>query len=133
MNVSDRPILDEFGKALIEQVRDQTISEEQRLVSGKLASREHKELYRVLEGLNLEPEQFDIIGRLLTEAIERVMCNFLLFFEGYRIGILFRDEEGREHNIQAMSDGLYGELYSEAGWIAKFSRFKEGAAIEKLT
>jgi hypothetical protein len=37
------------------------------------------------------------------------------------------------HLIQAISDGLAGELYSEDGWIAKFSKFKEGAAIEKLT
>jgi hypothetical protein len=66
------------------------------------------------------------------DAIERTVGNFLSFFDENNYGIIFRDEEGREHDIQAMSDGLVGELYTEDGWIARFSSFNEGASIEKL-
>jgi len=132
MNESDRPILDEFGKLLIDHVRDKTIDELKGLVSGKMESKQRKEMHRALESRELEPEQFDIIGRLRMNTVETTMANFLLFFDENNFGILYRDEEGREHDIQTMSDGVAGELYSEAGWIARFSRFKEGAAIEKL-
>ena len=65
-------------------------------------------------------------------AVDTTMAGFLQFLDANEIGVLFRDNRGRVHDIRAMSDGLAGEPYSEDGWIAQFSRFKEGAAIEKL-
>jgi hypothetical protein len=133
MNASDRPILDEFGKLLIEHVRDHSIHDVQRLVSGKLVGREQRAMHRALEGAALRADQFEVVGRLLANAIETTMANFLNFLHENEFGVVYRDDRGREHDVQAMSDGLAGELYSEAGWIAKFSEFKEGAAIEKLS
>jgi hypothetical protein len=130
MNPSDQSVLDEFGKLLIEHVRDKTIQEQQGIISGKMAR--YEDIYGAIDGLKLEPQQFEVIGRLLMDAIERTVGNFLSFFDENNYGMIFRDEEGREHDIQAMSDGLVGELYTEDGWIARFSSFNEGASIEKL-
>ena len=132
MKASDRPILDECGKLLIDHVRDKTVCELQGVVSGKMVNRESQKMYRALESLNLDPEQFAVVGRLLTHAVEATMANSLLFFDENNYGMIYRDDEGREYDIQAMSDGVAGELYSEDGWIAKFSEFKEGAPIERL-
>ena len=46
MDKADRPILDEFGRVLMEQVRDETVCDLERLVSGKMANKQLKELYR---------------------------------------------------------------------------------------
>jgi hypothetical protein len=132
MRASDRPILDEFGKLLIDHVRDKTLRELQGLVSGDIVERESQKMYRALESLNLDPEQFAVVARLLTAAVEATMVNFLLFFDENNFGMIYRDEDGREYDIQTMSDGVAGELYSEDGWIAKFCEFKEGAPIERL-
>jgi hypothetical protein len=78
MRASDRPILDEFGKLLIDHVRDKTLRELQGLVSGDIVERESQKMYRALESLNLDPEQFAVVARLLTAAVEATMVNFLL-------------------------------------------------------
>jgi len=49
------------------------------------------------------------------------------------IGVLFEANNGRVHDVRAMSDGFAGELYSEDGWIAKFSKYNEEAPIENLS
>ena len=131
MNDFERPILAEFGKALMEEVRDETISHLTRLVSGKLATKHHKDLYQQLEKQSLRPEHLEIVGLLLTEAVDSTIANLLRFLDARQIGVLFPANDGRVYDIQAIGDGLVGRPYG-AGWIKQFSRFKALAGIERL-
>jgi hypothetical protein len=132
MSESDQRILDEFGKALMEQVRDPTVNGIRQFLSGDVPLRDARALHRSLESLGLRPDQYDIVGRLLMDAVERTMSNFVDFLQGKDFRITFRDQEGREYDVSAMSDWLVGELKSDDGWIAKFSSYKRGAPIQKL-
>jgi len=131
MDKSDRPILDKFGKALMAQVRDESCSTLQCIISGKMADKHSKGLNRDLRKLKLGPEAFEVLGRFLVEAVDIGLANFLEFLDVNEIEVRFRDENRQTRNIQAISDGLAGELYSEDGWIEKFSKYKE--SIERLT
>jgi hypothetical protein len=42
------------------------------------------------------------------------------------VDLLFsEDEDSGKENIRELSDGLSGEIYTEDGWIAKYSNYKE--------
>jgi hypothetical protein len=132
MNMSNRSILDEFGAALMNGVRDEACSFLQRVISGKMADKWSKALYRDLQKQKFKPEQAEFVGRMLEAAVHMGIVSFLQFLDQNEIAIVFRVEDGHTHNIQAISDGLVGELYTEDGWIEKFSKLKEGVAIEPL-
>jgi hypothetical protein len=75
MREPDGPILDEFGKLMIEHVHEKPIDDQQHVVSGRAADRASKSLYRAIESLELQPEQFEVVGRLIMNAVETTMGN----------------------------------------------------------
>ena len=71
-----------------------------------------------------------MLGRLLVVAVDSVIGEFLQFIDENEIGFEYKDASGKKHNIQAISDGLVGELYGD-GWIEKFSAYR--VSIERAT
>jgi hypothetical protein len=124
------PVLDEFGKAFIGRVRDGSCLYLQRVISGKMADPTSKKLYRELRSLGLKPADIEFLGRLLVIAVDSAIGEFLQFIDENEIGLDYKDGSGKKHNIQAISDGLAGELYGD-GWIEKFSAYRE--SIERVT
>ena len=47
----------------------------------------------------------------------------LQYFDANKMPVLFKTGSGEVVDIREISDGLVGELYSDDGWVAKFSRF----------
>lgn len=123
MDKSKRPILDEFGMALVTQVRDDACGFLQRLISGKMADNTSKELFKRFS--NLTPEDAALVERLLLSAVDAGIVRFLHFLDENEIEILFRDKTGKKHDIRAISDGLAGEIHMEDGWFAKYSKFRD--------
>ena len=58
-----------------------------------------------------------ILDDVVYEMVDLVLFNVLNFLEE-NTQIEFKDE-----NINAITDGLAGELYSNEGWIRKFSAY----------
>jgi hypothetical protein len=116
------PVLDEFGKAFIARVRDDSCLFLQRVISGKMADPASKKLYRELRALKLQPEAFEFLGRLLVAAVDSTIADFLQFIDEKEIGLEYKVSKRKNHNIQAISDGLVGDLY---GWIKKIGEYKE--------
>lgn len=111
-------VLNNFGAEFISGVRDRTIDNIEMILSGKMKSDEASELFRKVN--DLDEKYLSVIRELIMKAIDNELFNILMFFEqSDEYAIHYQDE-----NINELSDGLAGELYSDAGWIAKYSKHK---------
>jgi len=116
-------IKDFLGKELMSSVRDSSISRFQNILNGKLKSKEAIELTSELEKLNESQRAF--IEKIVIKTVDNVMFNFLNMLEENEdtISLVLTDEKGNKSNVVELSDGLSGELFTEDGWISKFSNY----------
>ena len=109
--------LEIFGKKFIERVRDDGIEYWEQVFENKMKDQGSKELHRLISDFKEEDQK--IIMKLLIKTIDQSLHDILWFFEtSEKFSIL--DNETHE-KLDEESDGLAGELYSEEGWIQKFS------------
>ena len=106
--------LDEFGELFMRDVRDTAIHSVKALVSGTLKGETARALQPRLAALGnrVTLEEFGV------DIVNHVVFKILWFFvahEEYRLIA----PSGR--NIAELSDGLHGEIFTEDGWIARFS------------
>jgi hypothetical protein len=121
MDKPKQPVLDEFGQLLMAQVRDQTLADLQRVVSGKMADESSRNLFDEFKKLN--PESCEFVKKLLVVTVDAAIARFLYFLDDFQIEVRFRTSEGEQHDVRAISDGLHGEIWTEDGWIKRFSKF----------
>lgn len=68
--------------------------------------------------LSLSSDDIEIVRWLIPEIVDVSLHNMLFMIEeNDDIELLFENE-----NLKEISDGLAGELYTEDGWIDKFSK-----------
>ena len=108
--------LDEFGKTLIQETRDRTIRLVDKKICGKMKDAESQLLFDKIQQLN-NPKAEQIIKDLVPMVTDLCIHNILCMVEDSDdISILYDGED-----ISETSDGLAGELYTEDGWIEKYS------------
>ncbi|WP_145564826.1 hypothetical protein [Yersinia aldovae] len=114
----NKEILDKFGCAVMHMVRDRSIDRFDKIQSGTLKSQRALELHNLLS--TFDDKQKDVIKDLITECIDNTIFNFLFMFE--------EDEDKKilmsDVNVIEVSDGLSGELFTEDGWISRYSNKK---------
>jgi hypothetical protein len=121
-------LLDEFGKSVMSDVRDDAIDFLEKLIAGKMADATSKDLRRRLP--QLEPAGREAIGELLVAAVDATIARMLNYFEENDVEVTIRDAaDGSRRDIRKLSDGLVGELYTQDGWIAKFSKYKNRLTV----
>lgn len=123
--MTESDMLNKFGELLISQVRDKTIEQWERIMSGEVKSKRALNIYNEIQ-LELNEPARVLVTNLITQAVDSTLHNFLYMCEQQdNIDILFKDgeETGNEEeiNIKEVSDGLTGELYTEDGWILSYS------------
>lgn len=128
MDVSKRAILEEFGESLMNEVRDEACGVLQRLMTGKMADKQSKAMYKRIA--KLTPEHRGLVEELLVEAVDQGLAMFLNFLDQHEVVVRWADSKGRKHDVRAISDGLMGELYTQDGWIEKFSKFRNTLELE---
>ena len=107
--------LDEFGKILINDVRDRTIRNIDSIISGKMKDSESQVIYKKIS--NFGEDEKLLINILIPKIIDFSIHNMLeMFEENEKIELIINGK-----NLAEISDGLAGELYTEDGWIQKFS------------
>lgn len=114
--------LDKFGNLIVENLRDKQIDWFRGLIQGKWRSQESKELHDKLSKLTQEEKQ--VVADVLEKVLEKSMHDFLFAVQesndidsGLKV---FMDGE----NVAELSDDLHGEIFTEDGWIERFSRYK---------
>lgn len=106
--------LDEFGQLFIEEVRDVSIRRVKAILSGTLKAEPDRILHAELSAIG-HRETLEEFG---VYVVNHVVFNILWFFE--------QNEDYRligpsGSSLSEESDGLQGELFTEDGWIARFS------------
>jgi len=115
--------LEKFGQFIMEELRDKIIDNFERLEQGLLKSPSTQQLIKDLN--NIDQKQKEVFRRVLINSID---CGIH--------GFLFKVQEEHELdgdikvvvnevNIAEVSDGLHGELFTEDGWINKYSQYEE--------
>lgn len=107
--------LDLFGELLIKQVRDETISEWDMILNGKMKGVTAKEVKNRISSFN--QEQLEVLKWIVPQIVDLNLHNLLFTIEeSDELFVAIDDKEIKEE-----SDGLAGELYTEDGWIRRFS------------
>ena len=110
--------LDEFGKIFINEVRDKSIEEMQKRIDGSMKGESAKLVQEKVDKFNYEQKEF--LKYILSLTVNNTLHNFLWMIEQYdELKLLYNDTDIREE-----SDGLTGELYTEDGWIEKYTKYK---------
>lgn len=123
--MSDKELLDYFGQKFIKHARDQAIFIFESTLSGEMKSERSITLSNELKCF--DENQIDILRKAIFMSIDEAIYNTLDMLEQNEESMkLFISKEGNgERNVVKISDGLSGELFSEDGWIAKFSKHRE--------
>ena len=115
--------LEKFGKIFISHVRDNTIHHYKKSLYGKKSVLHNKNF------TSLNNEEKQIMENIVMETIDLTMFNLLNMFEEYseNLKLVYKDTKDIEYNIEEISGGIMGELFTEDGWIAKFSKYEESS------
>lgn len=115
--------LDKFGAFLMKNLRDAAIDHYDGLAVGHWKAPAFQKLQKALE--NLTERQRNIVRQCVIQSLDHGLHDFLFalqenFETDNTIGIVV---DGKP--IAEDSDGLHGELFSEKGWKATFSKHGE--------
>jgi len=116
-------MLNLFGKVLMEYVRDITIHQMDSMVEGKIKTADSKEVNKLYETFTTEQKEW--VAQLIERTTDTAL-HYLLFMldQCENIDVLVSEtaeDKSQQINMREASDGLCGELYSDEGWIQKYS------------
>jgi len=115
--------IDVFGSNLMNSVRDRSIKRVDDILLGDVKAKSLIELHQSLK--SFDSHQIDSIRTVIIETIDNVIFNTLSMLEENRNNLKLQIlDQGIDTNLVDISDGLPGELFSDDGWIARFSKYK---------
>ena len=118
----DKKVLNQFGKLLMKEVRDIAISEFHDIIEDNFVSKESKYLQGIVKKDNIKK---DSLEKIVTEMIDRTIFKFLFLFEINEEFSIVANSGKTPKNLVEISDGLSGEIFTEDGWIKKYSQYKQ--------
>ena len=120
--MSEQEALEKFGQFLMTKVRDEAITDWRMIADGTMKSQRAQDLRQTLAGVP-EDHRSVLLG-LVPEIVDTVLHHLMwgLEQEGDIDVAIQVNESERIESLRDASDGLSGELYSDSGWIASFSK-----------
>lgn len=112
-------ILDQFGQRLMREVRDESL-ENWRMVLNGMMKGERAALIRSRIGAPSTD-----LSSILPDVVDSVLHWFLVWAESDPNVSLCWENNGKLEKLDAISDGLAGELYGPNGWVARYSQSPE--------
>ena len=114
--------LDKFGEFIVVNLRDKAIETAEMLLENGSKSPQTKILQDEL--LTFNAAQKAIVANAVKASIDAAIHDFLFAIEEQAdfendIQIIVNED-----NIVEMSDGLQGELFTQDGWLEKYSKIK---------
>jgi len=121
--MDNNELLSNFGKLLISSVRDEVLEIDDLILSGRMGGSEIQEFYD--RAKNLTKDEKELIKKFALQAVDSTLHHFLWMIEQneeYDL-IKYTGGKGEFVSLRDISDGLCGELYTEDGWIEKYSEY----------
>src|SRR6187402_1291981 len=116
---TNKEILDEFGKKLINECFDPTYRNLESLKlkeNPPLIFKEYNSLFK-----KLDEKDFKTLQNYLRESLGGMLFNVLRLFEEEERFKLYYEEDGKQVNLVKISEDLKSEPIIENGWIERFS------------
>jgi hypothetical protein len=114
--------LDLFGRMLMERVRDEAIDDWGRIFDGRFKDADSACLRQRVS--HFSREDMAVVRSLVPRFVDSCLHHLLWTLEqSDHVEITVRTASGVVRDLKQVSDGLAGELYSDEGWIARFSRY----------
>ncbi|ARN84928.1 hypothetical protein [Candidatus Nucleicultrix amoebiphila] len=121
--MSKKELLEKFGRILIKDVRDEVLEKNDLIASGQMGGKENQEIYEKIRDLDEKEKEF--IRQFAKQAIDSTIHHFLWMIEQneeYDL-VKYNKDKSETISLRDTSDGLCGELYTEEGWIERFSKY----------
>ena len=116
--------LDSFGEAIVREVYDRSCQYLLDTISHGMKGNKPDPLNLAYQAL--DPASATVLRKFLVEAVDQTFAQFLAFLDVHQIRVPIQSSDGVITDVTSTSDGLAAEPYSESGWIARFSKFKDG-------
>ena len=118
----NQEVLDHFGEVLMKNVRDYTINQWDRdFERSKIVVKLDQLISEKFK--DFKPKQMESVKWLIPRIVDTTIHYFLWMFEQEEnIDIAVTLDGEYIERLQDISDGLCGELYTEDGWISRFSK-----------
>lgn len=117
-------LIDMFGNELMYSVRDYCLDQFNNSISKEAHTNAKKNFQKQFKKFSTEEQDF--IKELALELTDAAIHYFLWMIEQneeYDL-ISYLDEQKESYvSLRDISDGLCGELYTEDGWIEKYSKY----------
>ncbi|TXK80668.1 hypothetical protein [Paenibacillus sp. N3.4] len=121
--MNEREAIDKFGELLMTDLRDRTIDFFELLVKGHWKAPKLQQLQHEMQ--SFDDKQIELFRRALIRSLDSGIHDFLFKLQEQAD---FNNEieiKVQGINIIQASDGLHGELFTEDGWFANFSKYGE--------
>lgn len=113
--------LDIFGEIIMTRVRDKAILQWDKTIEGRMKDVDSQGIFKDMELFN--DEQLQIIRKIIPKIVDTTIHHLLWTLEQTEsVNIAVKVDNKLVSRIQDISDGLSGELYTEDGWISRFSK-----------
>jgi len=122
-NATSLDPLSEFGRLLMVKLRDRGIDRLDKMLAAKAKAPALQKLQGELK--SLDQEQRLLLRRAFVTSLDSAIHDFLFALQEQN------DSDGRVavlvdgSRIAEASDGLHGELFTEDGWFARYSKHGE--------
>ena len=122
-NEEKQIILDNFGKIVVENVRDNTLSFSINVVNLTTPNVRDLKKYSIFSELTSEQKEkiFDLLSETINDTIYRFMKMFEEHEDEMQLNVKY---EGHEYNMLDISEEIGAEITfdNDNGWIQKFSK-----------
>ena len=111
--------LDRFGQFLMKKVRDEAVTDWKMIIDGRMKGESAEKVRALLRDVSDTDKK--LVLQLIPGVVDTVLHQLLWAAEqeaDLQLGMKMKD--GIEE-LRDISDGLPGELYSDEGWISRFS------------
>lgn len=117
--------LDKFGQLLMTEVRDETIQQWKMIADGRMKGERALRIRERLSQMTFYDQE--VAMTLTPEIVDSVLHNLLAMLEQEEdLEVAIELGDRTVPSLRDASDGLCGELYSDEGWIARFSKEPHG-------
>ncbi|WP_149497049.1 hypothetical protein [Roseiconus lacunae] len=115
-----KQILEELGRRLMLEVRDETLSDWEMILDGRMKG-ERAERIRELT----KDKDGGALASAIPEVVDSVLHHLLRWLEEEeQFRLVAQIGAELSEGIAQESDGLSGELHTSEGWIARYSEYK---------
>tara|TARA_B100001093_G_C26675439_1_gene948067 strand:+ start:325 stop:696 length:372 start_codon:yes stop_codon:yes gene_type:complete len=119
--MSEYELLDKLGKYLVQSGKDDTLFNLDSIIEGRLKSANGKKMHQELQ--SFDEKQIEVLRKMGTLLTDMSLHNVLSMIESSDEIDVIVNEDGNKISVKDVSDGLAGELYSEDGWLLKYSKY----------